>query len=118
LLRIGRCVKEGEPDLADFPGDLVAAERNYIAQDFDGALQSFEGSRKTTLALLQGLADEQLERRAQFGGESLTLRRLIAMFAEHDRSHGHELAELAAELAPAAPGTAKGRLTGGEPGLK
>jgi DinB superfamily len=99
-LRIGRCVKESEPDLADFPGDVVAAERNYIAQDFDGALQSFEGSREKTLTLLAHLSDEQLERGARFGGEGrLTLRRLIAMFAEHDRSHRQELAQLAVELA-------------------
>ena len=100
-LRIGRCVKEREPDLADFPGDVVAAERNYVAQDFDEALQSFEGSRERTLSLLAGLSDEQLERAARFGGEGrLTLRRLIAMFAEHDQSHRHELDQLAAELAP------------------
>jgi DinB family protein len=101
-LRIARILGESAPALADFPGDRLAVERNYNEQDFSAALRSFDRKRQETQRLLSGLSDAELERKADFGSDGrLTLRRMIAIFAEHDATHRHELDELAAELSTA-----------------
>jgi len=99
-LRIERTIRESEPDLADFPGDRLAVERDYQKQEFGAALRGFERSRNETVRLLARLSDEQLERSARFGGEGrVSLRRLLRLFAEHDASHRAELDRLVVELA-------------------
>ena len=101
-LRIERTIRESEPELADFPGDRLAAERDYQKQEFGAALRGFERSRNETVRLLARLSDEQLERSAHFGGEGrVGLRRLLRLFAEHDASHRAELDRLVVELSAA-----------------
>jgi DinB superfamily len=101
-LRMVRILGESAPALADFPGDRLAVERKYNEQDFSAALRSFESKRRETQRLLSGLSDPELERKADFGSEGrVSLRRMIAIFAEHDVTHRHELDELAAEISTA-----------------
>ena len=101
-LRIERTIRESEPELADFPGDRLAAERDYQKQEFGTALRGFERSRNETVRLLARLSDEQLERRARFGDEGrVSLRRLLRLFAEHDASHRAELDRLVVDLSAA-----------------
>ena len=103
-LRIARILNEDGPVLADFPGDRLAIERKYNEQAFSDALRGFERERLETRRLLLGLSDMALERQADFGSEGrVTLRRMIAIFAEHDATHRRELDELAAELSTSAP---------------
>lgn len=100
--RIDRILAEDEPALDDFEGDRIAIERNYRRQDFDLAMSEFERSRSRTLLRLAGLSDAQLDRMTRFGSiGQMTLRQMIDMFAEHDRTHCQELELLAAEIAAA-----------------
>jgi hypothetical protein len=56
------------------------------------------------LRQLAGLSDDELARATHFGSEGrITLRDLIAIFAEHDVTHRRELDQLAAELAARVP---------------
>jgi hypothetical protein len=101
-LRIERTIRESEPDLADFPGDRLAAERGYLKEEFGAALRSFERSRNDTVRLLGRLSDEQLERPARFASEGrVSLLRLVRLFAEHDASHRADLDQLVIDLSAA-----------------
>ncbi len=102
--RIARILAEEDPVLGDFPGDRLAIERNDNADDFGRALNDFERRREGSLRQLAGLSDDKLARTTRFGSEGrVTLRDLIAIFAEHDVTHRQELDQLAGELAARVP---------------
>jgi hypothetical protein len=99
LVRIERILAEERPRLADFDGAKVAAERNYIAQDFRSAVDDFDRSRSQVVGRLRGLSDQQLNRPAEFGGLGvIDLRRVVDMMLEHDAGHRLEIEQLLKEF--------------------
>jgi len=99
LVRVGRILSEELPELAPFFGDVVARERGYLAQDARAAAREFAAARAELVAVLAKVTPAQLARPALFGGERITLARLVAMVAEHDAGHREEIERLRATVA-------------------
>ena len=94
-LRIRRILREDNPNLSDFDGATVAAERNYLAQDFTTALRDFEAARQHNLETLSALGSVALERAGELAGRGkTTLRRLAQLMLEHDNEHAAEISDL------------------------
>jgi len=94
-VRIRRILREDNPNLPDFDGGAVAAERNYITQDFATALRDFEAARQRNIEALSTLDSVALERAGQLAGRGkTTLRRVAELILEHDSDHAAEISEL------------------------
>jgi hypothetical protein len=95
--RIRRLLADDDPDLPDFDGARVAAERNYRAKSLDGGIAAFLAARTANLALLrsvEGAAWDRAGRQEDVG--RVTLRDIPRMMREHDDSHRAEIAALLA----------------------
>ena len=93
--RIRRLLAEDRPELPDFDGARIAAERDYRSRGVPEGLGAFSEARKRNLALLRGLTAGQLARTGrQEGVGPLALGDMPAKMLEHDRSHRRELEEL------------------------
>ena len=87
--RIARILKEDDPELPDFRGDVVAEERKYLELDLEPALVRFAEARERNVRALES-ADLQRAGN-QEGVGRVTLARLAEMMAEHDAGHAAEL---------------------------
>ena len=96
LVRVRRILAENDPALAGFEGDVVARERDYLAQDAPAAGRDFAAARSELLALLAGVDEADLARAAMFEGRRITLAGLVAMIEEHDHGHRAEIERLLA----------------------
>lgn len=101
IVRARRMLGETLPELQPFHGDAVARERDYLAQDAHAAALDFERGRADLAALLAAVTPPGLAREGIFGGERITLRRLILMIDEHDREHRVQIDSLLAFLGAA-----------------
>jgi hypothetical protein len=98
-VRLRRLLDETNPSLADFKGDVVARERDYLRLPLAPALDRFERARAENMALIEGASEADRERTGdQEGVGPVTFARVIAMMSEHDASHAHELRALRVEL--------------------
>jgi len=96
-LRIRRLLTEEDPDLADFDGARVAAERNYRAKALADGIAAFRAARTANLARLRSLDGAAWHRAGrQQGVGHITLRDVPRMMREHDDSHRGEIAALLA----------------------
>src|SRR5580765_6164352 len=87
-VRINRMLYEDEPALVSLDSYNLAADRHYDDADPEEVLASFRDARAATLKLLDGLTEEQLQRRGTFGEYGpLTLRSLVHYLASHDAQH-------------------------------
>jgi hypothetical protein len=87
-VRIRRILAEEEPDLPDFDGARVAAERDYDAQDFREALEAFRDARRENLRIVESLAEAELRRTGVYdGSRRVTLLDVLGMMREHDADH-------------------------------
>ena len=87
-LRFRRTLTEDQPSLASIDSETLAKQRNYGSSDAAQALGEFRAARVETLALLRGLDDAQLRRRAMFEGYGpVTLRALVHYLCSHDQQH-------------------------------
>ena len=94
-VRIEKILAEDQPFLPDLDGDKLAAERDYIRQQFDEALLAFVEAREGNVRRLRGLSDEQTGRGATFEHVgAIRLADLVRMMGEHDREHIKQLGEL------------------------
>jgi hypothetical protein len=98
LARVRRILAEDRPVLADFPGDVIARERDYPSQDAFAAAAEFVRARSELIAALALLGPVELCRKAVFDGREITLADLVAMVAGHDRGHRAEIEALVASL--------------------
>lgn len=90
--RLQRLLSETDPELPDFDGARVAAERNYNAQSLSEALQAFQSARETNVKRFDALTEEEWERSGTLQGVGrVTMADLVGMIAEHDRGHLEEL---------------------------
>jgi hypothetical protein len=95
--RIRRLLGEDDPQLPDFDGARVAAERNYRARSLDGGIAAFLAARTANLALLRSLEGAAWDRVGrQEGVGRITLRDIPRLMREHDDSHRAEIAALLA----------------------
>jgi hypothetical protein len=95
--RIARILGEENPALENFDGTQAARDRNYQEKDLARGIAIFARARAANLELLRRIAGAQWDRSgAQEGVGRLTLADIPRMMAEHDRSHGDEIADLLA----------------------
>jgi hypothetical protein len=91
-----RMLEERDAVLAGFEGDVVARERDYMAQDAHAAAAEFALARAAFIARAESLTAPQMARTAEFMGRGITVCDLLAMMVEHDRVHREEIAALVA----------------------
>jgi hypothetical protein len=73
--RIRRLLADDDPDLPDFDGARLAAERNYRAKSLDGGIAAFLAARTANLALLRSVLGPAWDRAGrQEGVGRVTLR--------------------------------------------
>lgn len=87
-VRIQRTLSESHPALASIDSESLARERSYSTSDAAEALAAFRAARTKTIALISGLAPEQLARTAVFEGYGeVSLRSLVHYLCSHDQQH-------------------------------
>jgi hypothetical protein len=96
-LRIRRILSEENPALLNFDGERVARERAYQEKDVERGLALFARARAQNLEALRRLRRSDWKRSgSQEGVGRVTLADVSRMMAEHDRSHGTDVAEILA----------------------
>jgi DinB family protein len=86
--RFKRTLNEPQPLLPSIDSEAVARERNYAGEDPARVFADFRATRAVTVALLRGLDDRQLDRRATFEGYGpVSLRALVHYLCSHDQQH-------------------------------
>jgi hypothetical protein len=86
--RFNRTLGEDRPRLPSIDSEAVARERDYGAADPARVFADFRAARAATLALLRGLDDRDLARRADFEGYGpVSLRSLVHYLCSHDQQH-------------------------------
>jgi hypothetical protein len=96
-LRIRRILSEENPALLNFDGDRIARERAYQEKDVERGLALFARARAQNLEALRRLRRSDWKRSgSQEGVGRVTLADVSRMMAEHDRSHGTDVAEILA----------------------
>lgn len=86
--RFRRTLTENLPSLASIDSETLAKQRGYGSSDAAQALGEFRAARTDTLALLRGLDESQLRRRALFEGYgAVTLGALVHYLCSHDQQH-------------------------------
>jgi hypothetical protein len=96
-LRIRRILGEENPALANFDGDRLARERGYQERDVERGLALFARARAQNLEALRRLRSSDWKRSgSQEGVGRITLADIPRLMAEHDRSHGADVAEILA----------------------
>jgi hypothetical protein len=108
-LRIRRILAEENPALANFDGNRLARERNYQENDVARGLALFARARAQNLEALRRLRRADWKRSgSQQGVGRVTLADISRLMAEHDRSHGADVADILAivrgETATRCPG--------------
>jgi hypothetical protein len=90
--RIGRLLREDDPELPDFDGTRVAEERRYRTLSLAEGLRTFRGARVETLALLRTVEGDSWKRAGrQEGVGTVMLCDLPSMMAQHDAAHRAEI---------------------------
>lgn len=96
-VRIRRIIAEDHPDLANFDGDRLARERAYQERDVERGLELFTRARAENLDVLRRLGTAEWKRSgSQEGVGRVALSDIPRMMAEHDRSHGADIADILA----------------------
>ncbi|HEX6636992.1 MAG TPA: DinB family protein [Steroidobacteraceae bacterium] len=86
--RFTRTINEEIPRLPSIDSEAVARERNYGAADPARVFADFRAARAVTVALLRGLDERKLARRATFEGYGdVSLRALAHYLCSHDQQH-------------------------------
>ena len=95
--RIRRILSEENPALANFDGDRLARERAYQERDLERGLALFARARAQNLEALRRLGPADWKRSgSQEGVGRVALSDIPRMMAEHDRSHGADIADILA----------------------
>ena len=90
--RIGRLLAEVEPELPDFNGARVAAERNYRSLSFEDGLSAFTAARRDTLASLRSVDTQSWFRSGtQEGVGKVSLCDIPGFMFQHDAAHKTEI---------------------------
>ena len=94
-VRLRRLLNEDEPVLPDINGAQLARERDYQSQDFADALEAFAQARHESIATIEGLSPDQLQRSGTLEGVGqFTVARRLEMMRAHDEEHCAEMRAL------------------------
>jgi hypothetical protein len=86
--RFARTLNEEQPLLPSIDSEAVARQRDYGTADSMRVFTDFRAARAVTIALLRGLDDRKLARRATFEGYGpVSLRALVHYLCSHDQQH-------------------------------
>jgi hypothetical protein len=93
-VRIRRLLEEDTPQLADFDGRRIAADRNYRSLDLREGLAAFRAARLVNVALLREVPTAAWARAGTLEGVGrFALFDLPASMEAHDASHRAEIEE-------------------------
>jgi len=93
--RIRRILSEASPVLADVKGARLAIDRRYNEQPVEPALAGLARARAASMERLKVCNETDLARTAEMEGSgTVTLRRLLEMWMQHDADHLKDMAEL------------------------
>ena len=102
--RIQRILSEASPVLADVNGAQLAVDRKYNEQPLDPALADLLLTRATSMERLRACTEADLERTAVMqGAGTVTLRRLLEMWMQHDADHLNDMVQLRRSVEESAP---------------
>ena len=91
-VRIRRLRDEVFPQLPDFDGGRVAAERQYRMQSLLAGIEAFRNARESSLRAIRDIGPTEWERRGvQEGVGAIMLCDLPHMMVEHDDAHRVEI---------------------------
>jgi len=93
--RLRAVLAEDRPNLTGYDQDRWAENLNYEAADLDTSLHALFGLRRSHVALIRSLTEEQKQRvgiHSERGEESLEL--MIRLYAGHDLVHLRQLARI------------------------
>ena len=93
-VRLQRMLSERSPVLEPFEGDVLAGQRNYMAQNPREAAAEFALARSEFIVRAQALSREQMARPGRFAERTITVADLFAMMLSHDEEHAREIAAL------------------------
>jgi uncharacterized damage-inducible protein DinB len=100
-VRLRRLVEDDSPELPDFNGAALAAERDYLRLDLRKGLAGFVFARRDNLAILEAMREEQWSRSGtQEGVGKVTIADIPVMMVRHDAEHRGEIETLLSELRP------------------
>lgn len=98
-LRLERLLSETNPELADFNGARVAAERAYNRESLQHALDAFEAARRNNVSKFERLSDAEWQRTGNLQGVgNICVVDLVEMMHEHDASHLQDVRLLLQQL--------------------
>jgi DinB superfamily len=98
-VRLRRLLDEDEPVLADVNGARLAQERAYQSQDLAAALEAFAQARRESMATVEKLSLDELQRSGTLEGVGrVTVAQLFELMRAHDAEHCAELRALCAGL--------------------
>jgi hypothetical protein len=93
--RIRRILSEASPVLADVNGAQLAIDRKYNEQPLEPALAALLLERAASMERLKACTQADLERTAEMQGSgTVTLRRLLGMWMQHDADHLNDMVQL------------------------
>src|SRR5215468_6874845 len=93
--RIRRILSESSPVLADVNGAQLAIDRRYHEQPLEPALTDLHLARAASMERLRACTEADLERTAEMQGSgTVTLRRLLEMWMQHDSDHLNDMVQL------------------------
>jgi len=90
--RIQRLLSESEPQLLNFDGAKIAAERNYRSLSFEEGLSTFTQARRRNIAMLQAIDSQAWMRSGtQEGIGKVSLCDIPGLMSQHDSAHKIEI---------------------------
>jgi len=90
--RIRRLLAETAPELPDFDGAKVAADRQYRSLSIDDGLRAFADARRHNVAILREVGPESWTRSGtQAGVGKVSLCDMPAFMSQHDSAHRREI---------------------------
>lgn len=90
--RIRKLRSEHEPQLPDFDGAKIAAERDYRSRSFQEGLAAFSAAREKNLSVLRTLdAQSWMRNGTQEGVGKVSLCDIPGFMSQHDAAHRSEI---------------------------
>jgi hypothetical protein len=90
--RIRRLLAETEPQLPDFDGAKIAADRQYQTLSIDDGLRAFANERRRNVAILRAIdADSWTRSGVQEGVGQVSLCDMPTFMSQHDSAHRQEI---------------------------
>jgi len=91
-VRIRRLLAEAEPELPDFDGAKIAADRHYRSLSLDEGLRAFADARRRNVAILRAIdRDDWARSGTQEGVGKVSLCDMPTFMSQHDTAHRQEI---------------------------